>query len=375
RDWAINPTILSGDLNNSFTEDSGDSHTIVTMIDNNSELNGFIIQSGYADLDNDTAALPIGRSGAGIFNIGDNKIYNCIIRNNKAEADNAGTESGIGAGLVSFGGNLQLVNCLFHSNTSNANGGAISVEGGTTHIINSTVANNHAQKGGGVHYSFGVVNAVNSIFYQNSGINGNMNDDGGPDPSLGLGTASHSLFYNTTEGNNSSLPPLVVEEENNIYNTDPNFANPTNHDYLLQNNSPALNVGLNTANTLTTDLFGYDRVVNCTIDLGPFENPTVVTPTQTIVYVNLNATGNNDGTSWADAYTSLQTALANTSPCVNQEVWVATGTYKPGTLETDSFEIPANKKVLGGFDGTETNAGERNWHENPTILSGDLNNS
>ena len=49
--------------------------------------------------------------------------------------------------------------------------------------------------------------------------------------------------------------------------------------------------------------------------------------------------------------------------------------YKPGTDQTDSFEIPEGITLLGGFDGTETTANERNWAEHPTILSGDLDES
>ncbi len=88
------------------------------------------------------------------------------------------------------------------------------------------------------------------------------------------------------------------------------------------------------------------------------------------VYVNQNATGVNDGTSWADAYTELYDAVANAGS--SKQIWVATGTYKPTNIgdRTESFDLSAS--IYGGFNGTETQLSERDWITNPTILSGDI---
>ncbi|HSH53344.1 MAG TPA: right-handed parallel beta-helix repeat-containing protein, partial [Bacteroidales bacterium] len=93
---------------------------------------------------------------------------------------------------------------------------------------------------------------------------------------------------------------------------------------------------------------------------------------QTIVYVNQSASGSNNGTSWADAYTNLQDAL--TSASVGDELWVAAGTYKPtGTTDRNvSFVLLQDLGLYGGFNGTETNREERDWRANETILSGDI---
>ncbi len=91
-----------------------------------------------------------------------------------------------------------------------------------------------------------------------------------------------------------------------------------------------------------------------------------------ILYVNHAATGANDGTSWADAYTDLQAALAAMSD--GDEVWVAAGTYYP-TATADrwaAFEFEGNKKLYGCFAGTETDAAQRDIDSNPTILSGNI---
>ena len=90
------------------------------------------------------------------------------------------------------------------------------------------------------------------------------------------------------------------------------------------------------------------------------------------VYVNTTATGANNGTTWADAFTSLDAAL--TASSYINEIWVATGTYKPtGTVRTSTFLMKYNLKMYGGFNGTETLLSQRNPKVNITTLSGDVN--
>ncbi|MEM7036024.1 MAG: T9SS type A sorting domain-containing protein, partial [Bacteroidota bacterium] len=85
------------------------------------------------------------------------------------------------------------------------------------------------------------------------------------------------------------------------------------------------------------------------------------------------ATGAADGTSWTDAFTDLRDALLNVNH--NQEVWVAAGTYTPtnGSTRTETFKWTRDSiRLYGGFDGTETSLTQRDWKNNPTILSGDV---
>jgi hypothetical protein len=99
----------------------------------------------------------------------------------------------------------------------------------------------------------------------------------------------------------------------------------------------------------------------------------------TQIFVDTNATGNNNGTSWNDAYLKFQDALNDTNLVQIKEIWVAKGTYYPdeGINTTDddrtsTFKIPDSVKVYGGFAGTETNLSQRNFFINETILSGDI---
>lgn len=86
-------------------------------------------------------------------------------------------------------------------------------------------------------------------------------------------------------------------------------------------------------------------------------------------YVNAAASAPGTGADWANAYTSLQSALADS--CT--EIWVAAGTYTPAASDrTVSFMLKDNTAIYGGFDGTETSLSERDPVANVTILSGDL---
>ena len=91
------------------------------------------------------------------------------------------------------------------------------------------------------------------------------------------------------------------------------------------------------------------------------------------IYVDKDATGANDGSSWANAYTDLSTALNNVG--AYKSIWIADGVYTPAAgNRTNTFNISTNDlKIYGGFNGTEVTIYQRNSIANPTILSGDLN--
>lgn len=93
-----------------------------------------------------------------------------------------------------------------------------------------------------------------------------------------------------------------------------------------------------------------------------------------IAYVDATASGANNGTSWTDAYTSLNAAIVNTPA---GEIWVKAGTYYPGVsgVSSATFMLKDNVSILGGFNGTETINSQRDPLNNLTILSGDLDMS
>ena len=95
------------------------------------------------------------------------------------------------------------------------------------------------------------------------------------------------------------------------------------------------------------------------------------------LHVDIDAIGNNDGSSWANAYTNLSDALENAE--VGEEIWVADGTYLPNipSLSPDPntrvFLFWQDAKIYGGFNGTETSRDQRDPVVNASILSGDIN--
>ncbi|MBK9256203.1 MAG: putative metal-binding motif-containing protein [Saprospiraceae bacterium] len=116
---------------------------------------------------------------------------------------------------------------------------------------------------------------------------------------------------------------------------------------------------------------------------GETDENNVCCPTGGILYVDVNATGLNNGSSWVDAFTGLHSALVSTCPDITQ-IWVAAGTYKPtaypqsctncNSTRDYAFLLREGISVYGGFNGTETLLEERNINTHVTILSGDIGN-
>ncbi len=87
---------------------------------------------------------------------------------------------------------------------------------------------------------------------------------------------------------------------------------------------------------------------------------------QAVIYVKKDATGLNDGSSWANAYTDLQDGIqAATDNSDNKDVWVArvdSEGYYPGNEASDSFVLTSGVNIYGGFSGDETSIESRYCH-------------
>jgi hypothetical protein len=108
-----------------------------------------------------------------------------------------------------------------------------------------------------------------------------------------------------------------------------------------------------------------------------------------IIYVDADASGDNNGSSWEHAYNNLQDALSAAQS--GEDIWVAEGTYMPdggykpeggshvggGGSRYATFQLINGVAIYGGFAGNEDPAtfdlNDRDFETYKTILSGDLN--
>jgi len=94
-------------------------------------------------------------------------------------------------------------------------------------------------------------------------------------------------------------------------------------------------------------------------------------PNYPIFYVDASATGVGDGSSWEDAFTTLQPAI-DAAAEVEGWVWVAKGTYSGSYWEDGevvcAVKIKPRVMVFGGFSGNEVRLAARNPEVNETII-------
>ncbi|MBP7431881.1 MAG: right-handed parallel beta-helix repeat-containing protein, partial [Candidatus Hydrogenedentes bacterium] len=88
-----------------------------------------------------------------------------------------------------------------------------------------------------------------------------------------------------------------------------------------------------------------------------------------IWYVDIdNTSGNEDGTSWATAYRSIQDAVNDADAHGGGEVWVAEGAYT--AVFDPVLTMVENVHLYGGFRGTETTRDQRDWTAHVSAIDG-----
>jgi parallel beta-helix repeat protein len=91
------------------------------------------------------------------------------------------------------------------------------------------------------------------------------------------------------------------------------------------------------------------------------------------IYVDCDATGDPNGSSWPNAYTDLQDALNDPCLAYGDEIWVAEGVYKPtaGSETTARFSLVNGVAMYGGYAGRgAAEPNERDIEAYETVLSG-----
>jgi parallel beta-helix repeat protein len=81
-------------------------------------------------------------------------------------------------------------------------------------------------------------------------------------------------------------------------------------------------------------------------------------------FVRSDVAASGDGTSWGESFAGLAEAVSAAS--AGDDVWVQSGSYIPSSTIYLSKAIG----ILGGFTGNETDASQRNFADNETILDG-----
>jgi hypothetical protein len=301
--------------------------------------------------------------GGGMSNYGDNGGNSSPTLTNVTFSNN--TTATYGGGMLNYGSGgtskPTLTNVTFSGNSAFAGGGMYNYgESGTSRptLTNVTFSGNSAQHRGGGMVNFGY-GGDSSPTLSNCILWGNTATSGGAQ--IYNDSASPNVSYSDIQG---GCPSGATCGDGMLY-TDPKFVNAAGGNLRLDFGSPAIDAGTNSG-CPSTDLDGLPRPMGAGCDMGAYEFP--------ILFVDASVAASGNGSSWPQAYKTLQEALTRTNahPETRFEVWVADGTYTPGSDRTDSFRIQRNVQLYGGFAGTETSRDQRNWVAHPTILSGNI---
>ena len=261
-----------------------------------------------------------------------------------------------------------LTNCVFSANSAEYNGALYNQNCGT-HVINCTFCGNTATSTAGASGEYNsTVQFMNCIFW---------NDSAPAAKELYVNGGSTTVSYCDIQG---GVPAGITDGGSNIA-VDPKFVNSalpagangqwyTSDDGLaLSNVSMCIGRGTS-AGAPADDILSTPRS-NPPTCIGAYENLSTPVTVTGHIFVNASATGANNGTSWTDAFTDLAAALTVAVPA--NDIWVAAGTYKPGTTRADCFQLKTSVAVYGCFAGGEGSLTDRtNWAAHPTILSGDI---
>lgn len=264
-----------------------------------------------------------------------------------------------------------LTNTTFAGNNASGSGGALYNYASTTGdtrmtLVHVTFSGNAAARGGAIYNSGANSNVENSgptlrgvILWGNSAsIAGpEMHNEGAApkihDSIVAGGCPTAAQCQGLVSGN----PALGALADNGGFS----------RTMLPNTGSAAINAAANVSCT-TVDQRNVPRAQGVKCDIGAVE---VESPA---CYVKADASGANNGSSWANAYTHLQSALGSAA-C--GEIRVAKGLYTPtdGSNRSISFDIRPGQRVYGGFVGNELRLDQRDPATNRTVLSADIDHN
>jgi hypothetical protein len=406
RDIQLYKTILSGDLNgddaSGFTSTSEEnSYHVVTGsgADEMTILDGLTITGAYAN-----GPLPYDHGGGMYNDAGSPTVANCTFSKNYARQHGGGMDNSdshpmlincafignvaelkYGGGIRNYNSAPTLINCIFSGNSGGSQAGAMfNHDNSNANLINCTLSGNVAGDSGGISNVLeSNPTLTNCILWGNLSF-------GGSHESVQIQGGTPVLNYCCIMGwtgilggtGNHGLDPLFVD-----FDGPDDIPGTEDDDLHLLPDSPCIDAGDNSAipQSVSKDLDGKPRIARGTVDMGAYEAD--VAYAANIFYVDADAPGDNDGSSWFNAYLCLQDALAVAQ--YGDEIRVANGEYKPDQRAmtrrdrwqtvsssdwTATFQLIDGVTIKGGYAGFgELDPDARDVERYKTVLNGDLN--
>ncbi|MBN2802463.1 MAG: hypothetical protein JXR91_05180 [Deltaproteobacteria bacterium] len=295
RDVNANETVLSGDIGVS-DELSDNSYHVVTGADN-SIIDGFTITKGQTISDPDP--LPI-KLGAGLYAIDVTlSVENCVFTDNHSAVNGGGIfvensnltlkNSTFSKNYATNGGGIefykcatsQVINCMFDNNQGSNNGGGIYSNISSPSIYNTVFDTNTAHYGGAAfNYDNSSPIFINCLFYGHYEVLENRLSSN-PQIINSIIWNNTTLFddnYDSTTTTTVTYSNVQLPDNTKVYNDDltninaaPDFVDTSSQNFRLNTGSAGIDGGSNDVMTLSTDLDGNERIVNTTVDMGPYE--------------------------------------------------------------------------------------------------------
>jgi len=368
---AIHVTVLSGDIDQNdgpnFANNAGNARQVLTA----NGINGFLLDGFTITAGNANETFPTNQGG-GLYcdGVSQAAIVNCIFRGNVA-FDGGAVHTRSGSSSIEL--DLSFTNCGFYGNRA-SNGGAIfaflSLINATNCSFQGNVANG---TGGAIFNTLRPITLANCIIWNNAAAGRTDTPSASILNIVSTPVYTHSLIQNlnlsaTGTGNLNGTDP--ANNPRFVAEINPLAPGTSVADLRLLSGSPAIHAGRDADNATTTDLAGNPRKIG-TIDLGAYEQ-------EGYYYVKKGGNDGASGLSWADAFATVQQALAVAE--AGQPVCMAAGTYYPdeGPLQTanarsSTFAIKSGVPLYGGFPATGNPLfTARDPAAHPTILSGDI---
>ncbi len=219
--------------------------------------------------------------GGGVCLSSDGVMSDCVVSNNVDTSWNGG-----GGARLNYGGEIKRT--VFKGNVAMSGGGVLSDRGGP---LNNClfVGNIASEAGGAVAGTEAVLN--NCTIVGNSVTNTSTWEGGGGVAAVmsGMMELNNCVVWGNTSPTNSNLAvgswdtvrntcvPVgegITNGVDGCVTSDPLFVSATN--YQLQVSSPCVNAGTNAYAPAGTDLAGNTRINNGTVDMGAYEQTTVL---------------------------------------------------------------------------------------------------